>query len=61
MRITRACLAKLLGQPYHCLQNHQTFDEPKVFPLPPRNAAAWLAGSVAVILAWLGFCLVGSK
>jgi transposase len=37
---TRHLFNKLLGQLYHCLQNHHTFDEAKAFPLPPRNAAA---------------------
>jgi transposase len=37
---TRHLFNKLLGQLYHCLQNHQTFNEAKAFPPPPRNAAA---------------------
>jgi hypothetical protein len=30
---------KLLGQLYNCLQNHQTFDGAKAFPLPCSAAA----------------------
>lgn len=37
---TRHLFNKLLGQLYHCLQNHQTFEEAKAFTLPSRNVAA---------------------
>jgi transposase len=31
---------KLIGQLYHCLQHHQTFDSGKAFPLLVSSAAA---------------------
>jgi transposase len=36
---TRHLFNKLLGQLYYCLQNHQTFDAAKAFPMPLCNAA----------------------
>ena len=36
---TRHLFNKLLGQLYHCLQNHQTFDGAKAFAMPLRDAA----------------------
>jgi transposase len=36
---TRNLFNKLLGQLYHCLQHHQSFDEAKAFPMPLCEAA----------------------
>ena len=36
---TRHLFNKLLGQLYHCLQQHQTFDETKAFPNTVHAAA----------------------